>query len=381
MNQVEFKYNGLSSIIQCNENEKIKNICQQFCNKSKIDKNNIFFSYDGKAGKEFNEELSYNEMINSIDRNKNKMIILVYDINKEENKSIIKSNEIICPKCGEICKIKFNNYKISLYECKNKHEINNISFDEYEKSQNKDISKIICGKCNKNNMYNSYNKEFYKCNECNINLCLLCKSNHDKNHKIINYKQINYICEKHNREYINYCKECKMNICMLCNNEHKNHDIIFIGDIIINKNEIENKIKEIKENIDKFNNNINEIIEIINEVKININKYYKIIIDIINNYNIEKINYEILYNIKEIYNNNEIIKDINEINNNKNNINKFNNIINIYNKIKNNINEIKLTLDIKKEDINKDIYFLDNTNGNYNINGKYEKYNHDLLKN
>ena len=75
MNQVEFKYNGLSSIIQCNQNEKIKNICKQFCNKSKIDKNNIFFSYDGKAGKEFNEELSYNEMINIIDRNKNKMII------------------------------------------------------------------------------------------------------------------------------------------------------------------------------------------------------------------------------------------------------------------------------------------------------------------
>jgi len=133
MNQVEFKYKGLSSIIQCNENEKIKNICQQFCNKAKIDKNNIFFSYDDKAGKEFNEELTFNEMINSIDKNENKMIILVYDINKEEDKSIIKSNEIICPECGEICKIKFNNYKISLYECKNKHEINNLSFDEFEK--------------------------------------------------------------------------------------------------------------------------------------------------------------------------------------------------------------------------------------------------------
>ena len=337
MNQVEFKYKGLSSIIQCNENEKLKNICQQFCNKTKINKNNVFFSYDGKGGKEFNEELTYNEMINSIDKYENKMIILVYNINEKEelNKSIIKSNEIICPKCGEVCKIKFNNYMVSLYDCKNKHNINNLSFDEYEKSQYKDISKIICGNCNKNNMYNSYNKEFYKCNECNINLCLICKSNHNKKHKIINYKQINYICGKHNREYINYCKECKINLCMLCNNEHKNHDIIFIGEIIINKNEIENKINDIKENMDKFNSNINKIIEIINEVKRNINNYYKIILEIMHNYDIQKINYEILFNLKEIFNNNEIIKDINEINNNKNNINKFNNIINIYNKIKN----------------------------------------------
>jgi len=52
---------------------------------------------------------------------------------------------------------------------------------------------------------------------------------------------------------------------MLCNNKHKSHDIIFLGDIIIKKNEIDNKIKEIKEKIDKFNNNIKEIIEIINE--------------------------------------------------------------------------------------------------------------------
>jgi len=355
----------------------------------KIDKNKIFFIYDGKAGKEFNEELTYNEMINCIDKNENKIIILVYNINEKEelNESIIKSNEIICPKCGELCKIKFNNYKISLYDCKNKHEINNLSFDEYEKSQYKDISKIKCEKCKENNMYNSFNKKFYRCNECNINLCLICKSNHTKNHKIINYKQLNYICGKHNKEYINYCKECKINICMLCNNEHKNHDIIFIGDIIINKNELENKIKEIKEKIDKFNKNIKEIIEIINEVERNINNYYKIIIDIINNYDIQKINYEILFNLKEVYNNNELKKDLKEINNDKNNINKFNNIINIYNKIKNiknknfKENEIKLTLDIEERDINKDIYFLDNTEfKNYINDDNIEEHYHEFLK-
>jgi len=383
MSQVEFKYNGLSLVIQCNENEKLKNICQHFCKKAQIDKNEIFFSYNGKAGSEFNEELTFNQMVNSTDKNENKMTILVNNINEEKGKkdSIIKSNEIICPECGEICKIKFNNYKISLYDCKNGHERNNLSFDEYEKCQNKDLSKIICGKCNEKNMYNSFNKEFYKCIECNINLCLLCKSSHDKSHNIINYKQINYICGKHNKEFMNYCTKCKINLCMFCNNEHKDHDTKFIGDLISNKNELENKINEIKEFIDKFNNNIDEIIGIINEVKNNINKYYEIIKDIINNYNMKNINYETLSNLKEIYNNNDLIKDLKEINNDENNINKFNKIITIYNKINNSKkNEIKMTLDIKKEDINKDIYFLDNTNGFYRINGKAGMHCHDLLK-
>ena len=69
----------------------------------------------------------------------------------------------------------------------------------------------------------------------------------------------------------------------------------------------------------------------------------------------------------------------------KENVNKFNfnrgtllkYPINEYlNKLKKN-NEIKLTLDIKKEDINKDIYFLDNTDG-YNLDGI--EHHHDNLK-
>ena len=80
--------------------------------------------------------------------------------------------------------------------------------------------------------------------------------------------------------------------------------------------------------------------------------YYKIIKNIINNYNIKKRNYELLFNIKEIINN-DIIKDINDINNENNIINKFNMIFNIYKKL--NINEIKITLKVDQKDINKEI--------------------------
>ena len=60
--------------------------------------------------------------------------------------------------------------------------------------------------------------------------------------------------------------------------------------------------------------------------------------------------------------NNIIINDINQINNENNIQKKFAYIDNMYNKINN--NEIKLTVKIEKDDINKKIYFLDNTDGN-----------------
>ena len=44
------------------------------------------------------------------------------------------------------------------------------------------------------------------------------------------------------------------------------------------------------------------------------------------------------------------------------------------------INIINMILRIKRRDINKDIYFLDNTSGNYSIDGKEVYHNHDNLK-
>ena len=39
-----------------------------------------------------------------------------------------------------------------------------------------------------------------------------------------------------------------------------------------------------------------------------------------------------------------------------------------------------MTLNIEKEDINKDIYFLDNTNDKYYNGVKFEEHYHDNLK-
>ena len=385
MANVIFNYKGKETIIQCNLNEKIKDILKRYTNKIEIYISKLYFIYNGNK---INDNLILNEIINGEDKRRNTMNILVFENNEaiiKENQ--IKSKEIICPKCNENILIKLNEYKINLFNCKNNHEINNIFLNEFENIEKIDISKIICDNCKTKNKSNSYNHQFYRCNLCKINLCPLCKSNHNPNHKIINYGNKNYICEIHDMNYIKYCKDCKLNICFMCFKEHKNHSIIDYGDIIIsNEDNIKEKNK-LKEYINKLNNNIEDIIKILKEVKENMNKYYNIYNNIINNYNCENINYEILYNINEFnrYNNN-IIKDINEIINNNNINNKFNNIINIYNKMNNNKifekapNNLKYTLYINntndscdtkdKFEVIKDNkkYITPKNNNNYNLN-------------
>ena len=55
------------------------------------------------------------------------------------------------------------------------------------------------------------------------------------------YKNKNYICNKHNKAFISYCKKCKNNLCMICEIEENNHEIISYKGIIPKKENI--KIK------------------------------------------------------------------------------------------------------------------------------------------
>ena len=153
MENAIFTFNGINTKIQCNKEDKMKDICIKFVNKIGIDINSIYFLYNGI---QLNLDLILNQQINEIDRDKNEMNILVYEKLKSTiiiNDGIIKSKEIICPKCKENCKIKFYDYKIKLYDCRNKHEINNILLDEYNNTQNINELDIICEICNKNNKY------------------------------------------------------------------------------------------------------------------------------------------------------------------------------------------------------------------------------------
>ena len=262
MSKIIFSYNGLETIIQCNEQEKMKEIIKRY--KSKINtEENIYFIYNGII---LNEDLKYGEIINEEDKKRNTINILVYEINmKTEKEKMIRINEIICPECKEDILININEYKFNLYNCKNKHKFNDILISGYD--QNIDMSKIICNKCKINNKGNTYNNEIYKCLTCDDILCLLCKSLHNKEHIIINYDLKNYICKIHNENYIKYCKGCNENICMRCEKEHINHEIIYFGDILPNIN------NDIKIWIGKLNKEVNDIIEKLKLVMKNLEIY------------------------------------------------------------------------------------------------------------
>jgi hypothetical protein len=102
-----------------------------------------------------------NELKEAIDRRRKKMNVLVKEKNENNlnlNESIIKSKDIICPKCFDIAKICIKDYKIKL-KCRNKHISNYILIDEYENSQKIDQSKIICHNCKIKNKGNTFKNE------------------------------------------------------------------------------------------------------------------------------------------------------------------------------------------------------------------------------
>ena len=124
----------------------MKEICSKYVIKIQKKLDDLFFLY---GGQNLNLELKLNQI-----SDQNKINILVYDkystvINTNNNFKI--SKHAICPECGDICLIKFEEHKIKLYDCKNNH-IKYISLNDYEDTQKIYESKIICNICKKRKM-------------------------------------------------------------------------------------------------------------------------------------------------------------------------------------------------------------------------------------
>ena len=156
MVEVTFNYEGINIIIQCKINDKMKDIINIFLNKigKNENDNNLLYIYDANI---INYDLTFIQQANELDRNRNKMNIIVkpnIDNNTEIKEKEIISKDIICPECGENILINIKDFKINLYGCKNNHNINNISINNYENIQKIDLSKIICNECNENNKSN-----------------------------------------------------------------------------------------------------------------------------------------------------------------------------------------------------------------------------------
>ena len=178
--QVIFNYEGTNTKIQCNINDKIKDIINKFLTKIGNNENNLFYLYNGT---QVNKELTFNEQANELDKNRKIMNILVTK-DEREKEEIIISNDIICPKCKENTLMGINNFKINFHGCKNDHNIDNILLDKFEETQKIILNNIKCNICNINHMGGDSQNKFYICKICNQNICMNCKPQHNKNHII-----------------------------------------------------------------------------------------------------------------------------------------------------------------------------------------------------
>ena len=198
MKEISFNYEGNIIIVQCNYNDKIKDIIEKFKSKYLNLEENLYYLYNGNK---INYESTFFELANDFDKNRNKMDIIIKK--NDENKNEIISKDIICPECKENILIDIKDFKVNLYGCKNNHK-NIILLNKFEETQKICLSKIFCDECKNQNKGNFNNNEFYYCSTCNKNICPLCKTKHDKNHIMINYDDKNYICNKHNEPFIKY---------------------------------------------------------------------------------------------------------------------------------------------------------------------------------
>ena len=98
MSEVLFNYEGIIISIQCNLNDKMKNIINKFLMKIKQQEDNdIYYLYNGTKIK---DDLSFMEQANELDKNRKKMNIIVYNTKENEKKPAL-STDIIFPECKE----------------------------------------------------------------------------------------------------------------------------------------------------------------------------------------------------------------------------------------------------------------------------------------
>lgn len=99
MSHATFIYNSQFISIQCNSNDKMKEICQKFVIKiGENDINNFVFLYNGNK---INFELTFSQqMINFENEENNMMVILVYNtndpmVNQIENINTVQNNQCL----------------------------------------------------------------------------------------------------------------------------------------------------------------------------------------------------------------------------------------------------------------------------------------------
>ena len=378
MNKVDFSYSGTNYIVQCNNEDKMKDIINKFINKCGNNNKNLYYLYNGQI---MNEELIFDKCVNSLDKSRNYMNILVIEGQEDDDINLKKSNNIICPKCNENAFIYINDFKIIIYGCKNGHKIENIKLNEFENTQYIDQSKIKCNICEilKNDIKDN---KLYICYTCKYNLCPKCKDIHDKSHNnIIDYDDNQYYCNKHYNEYKYYCNDCKQDLCITCKNEHQNHDIITFKDIVPDIKEIKKTdLSDTKEKIYELKTTINNMINQFNNLNRNLDTYFEIDNNIISNFDKKKRNYSTIQNVNIMKKHSDnFIVNLSEIIKNDNSLLQFGDIMNL---------QVKMDFDKNEKEKNNNVIniindkkpkLIEKTN-NHNIYNIFDRLREKLKK-
>ena len=252
MISIEFNFNQRITIIHANLSDPFQTSFAQFFQKTSIQPNSVYFIIDNVQIKP--EEIVESYM-NHFNKDDGKLKVLVYIIDKDnKNQMIVQSKDIICSECKEPCRIEIDEYHIKLFGCPNGHIISGIKIDDFQNTQKINLSSIVCEQCKIENKGNSKNQEFFICLTCKLNLCKLCKTNHNSNHNIIKYDKKNYICPKHNATYVNYCNDCSINICLACEEEHKEHKTISLVNLEPDIEKTKSRLIEIKKKLKNSKN-------------------------------------------------------------------------------------------------------------------------------
>ena len=332
MIQIEFQLEQQKIIIQAKSDETFQAVIDRYIQKTQIQLNSVYFISNGSQIK---LDQTLENAMTEFEKQNQKIKVLVNRIEDKSNDKkevIIKSKDIICPKCSEPCRITLEDCKIKLFGCVNNHITKDIRLLNFPETQKVNISKIICDKCKVNNKGESTDYKFYKCLTCKKNLCILCKVNHQSDHNVMRDDLINNFCPEHNEQLIKFCVDCNLNTCFSCDEKHRKHKTINLVDFKPNMDEIKNKLFLLKKEIETFNSQIQIVMMKLNKMKEALDIFYEINNDILNKYEMKNRNYQILENIKLI-DNNEIFKRLKEINKVIDFKDKICNIIHLYDEV------------------------------------------------
>ena len=188
--KINFFYNQIKTVIEGGREEYMKDIFQKYSLETKKEINNLYFLYNGNA---IDEKLKLEEINKKKAQLEDEIKILVHDIEDDDDKDYIKqSNQIICLKCKELCKINFKDYKIILNNCPNGHCFSNLLLNEISNFKVINEKEIKCHNCQKSK---SDSFGFFYCCNCKTNFCPLCKKKHDQQHFIIKYESKEFLCK------------------------------------------------------------------------------------------------------------------------------------------------------------------------------------------